>query len=935
MIEKFRFYFKHSINDLRVNGQRTFFALLCIAAGVAAIVSLQTLAVMIQDTLRENAREANKGDIKIENGVRLRDIDFNDPEFQNGNFNFENFEQIVRTTEAEAIASGILEEVEGGSSFFPGMPTSKFIGMRGRDILQAWADANIDQPVTFSYLYQVLDTLQIFTGFGKGSILNLARTDLQSSQVSPFMIDGAEYPLVGEIRSQDGKPLRELFPTPNSIVISQNVADNLQAQVGDSIRLSGISEEFILTGIVPTEEEAGLTNPFAGIFGFYYIDRSAMPIFGIQDRVEEVYLRIDEPTDELIAELTEKLQTDFPFLAFVTTTDVLEINQIFSDIIGQLVTVIGIVSLLLGSIGIVNTMQVVVRRRTLEVAVLKTLGLQADQVTMLFLVQAFIMGVIGSLFGILLGWLMTFVIKGSAETFLGESLPFRIAPGPAIAGLVVGTLVTTVFGFLPTLSAGQVRPGIVLRPNDNIIPRTGWLRTIGALFIVMIALTVIATGILGSVQVAIGVVIGTFFMAGFFYFLLLLLLWIVGKFFPSFGWIDLRLSLKAVLVGRRRGAFTLLALVVGVFSLSLITLLADSINQTLNNVISTGLGGNVIIQMIGENSADEVESVLQNQAGVNSYTLTRTYPLDLVSVTKSDGTVLTADEVYSTVTANEGNMNQIQNLFQRTIGRDVANNLPNVGFLAGNGRQLTADDAGQNVIVIPRNETVDASGLAVGDVITMTNGNTEISFTIVGLSEPPAIVTDPPAPYAPVSAFGEISAQTVGVIVDINEENVPQLRSALSGVMGVFMLEAKVLNAFVVGILGRITAFPVLVAALSLIVGGVVIANSVALSTIERRKEIAVMKTVGVHRERVLGMLLLENGIMGFIGGLLGVGLGLFGLSLSLASLNSAGGGGGAVIPYGTALLLMVLCVLIALVAAVTTAWGASGEKPLNVLRYE
>jgi len=127
MIEKFRFYFKHSINDLRVNGQRTFFALLCIAAGVAAIVSLQTLAVMIQDTLRENAREANKGDIKIENGVRLRDIDFNDPEFQNGNFNFENFEQIVRTTEAEAIASGILEEVEGGSSFFQGCPLANLL----------------------------------------------------------------------------------------------------------------------------------------------------------------------------------------------------------------------------------------------------------------------------------------------------------------------------------------------------------------------------------------------------------------------------------------------------------------------------------------------------------------------------------------------------------------------------------------------------------------------------------------------------------------------------------------------------------------------------------------------------------------------------------------------------------------------------------------
>ena len=68
MLENFSFYLKHSINDLRVNGQRTFFALLCIAAGVAAIVSLQTLAVMIQSTLIGSLQESNRGDISIQSG---------------------------------------------------------------------------------------------------------------------------------------------------------------------------------------------------------------------------------------------------------------------------------------------------------------------------------------------------------------------------------------------------------------------------------------------------------------------------------------------------------------------------------------------------------------------------------------------------------------------------------------------------------------------------------------------------------------------------------------------------------------------------------------------------------------------------------------------------------------------------------------------------
>jgi len=65
MFEKIKFYLRHSLNDMRVNGQRTFFALLCIAAGVSAIVSLQTLAVMAGDSMNSAVQETNRGDIRI------------------------------------------------------------------------------------------------------------------------------------------------------------------------------------------------------------------------------------------------------------------------------------------------------------------------------------------------------------------------------------------------------------------------------------------------------------------------------------------------------------------------------------------------------------------------------------------------------------------------------------------------------------------------------------------------------------------------------------------------------------------------------------------------------------------------------------------------------------------------------------------------------
>ena len=171
----------------------------------------------------------------------------------------------------------------------------------------------------------------------------------------------------------------------------------------------------------------------------------------------------------------------------------------------------------------------------------------------------------------------------------------------------------------------------------------------------------------------------------------------------------------------------------------------------------------------------------------------------------------------------------------------------------------------------------------------------------------------------------------VSAIVDIDEAQIGALRRSMSEMVGVFVLEVRFLNDLINRIIDQFTSFPILVATLALFTGGVVIANSVALSTLERRREIGIMKAVGLQRERVLGMLLLEYGLMGFIGGLIGVGIG----AVMLFMLFTVGFGGEQGPASLGALSLMGLCVVIALFAAVLTAWGASGEKPLNVLRYE
>jgi ABC-type antimicrobial peptide transport system permease subunit len=130
-------------------------------------------------------------------------------------------------------------------------------------------------------------------------------------------------------------------------------------------------------------------------------------------QADYVYFQLDDP-DQLAA-INDSLTSRFPYLETATTDDLRQSNEDLVEQIAQLVTIMGLVSLLIGSIGIVNTMQVIVRRRMVEVAVLKTIGLQAGQVTLLFLTEAFIMGIIGALVGIVLGWGATFAIRGSPK----------------------------------------------------------------------------------------------------------------------------------------------------------------------------------------------------------------------------------------------------------------------------------------------------------------------------------------------------------------------------------------------------------------------------------------------------------------------------------------------------------------------------------------
>lgn len=144
------------------------------------------------------------------------------------------------------------------------------------------------------------------------------------------------------------------------------------------------------------------------------------------------------------------------------------------------------------------------------------------------------------------------------------------------------------------------------------------------------------------------------------------------------------------------------------------------------------------------------------------------------------------------------------------------------------------------------------------------------------------------------------------------------------------------IKSMVNSILGIVNMVLIGIAAISLIVGAVGIMNSVFTSVLERTREIGVMKAIGATNADVLSIFLIESGLIGLLGGIIGIILGT-GMAFTVEFVAKSAG-----FPYldvqinyglitGAALLSFVL----GMIAGAIPAWRASKLRPVDALRYE
>ena len=125
------------------------------------------------------------------------------------------------------------------------------------------------------------------------------------------------------------------------------------------------------------------------------------------------------------------------------------------------------------------------------------------------------------------------------------------------------------------------------------------------------------------------------------------------------------------------------------------------------------------------------------------------------------------------------------------------------------------------------------------------------------------------------------------------------------------------------------------IAAISLLIGGIGIANTMYTSVLERTKEIGTMKAIGAKNKEILYIFVIESGLLGIIGGVIGAGIGI-GLAFGISSLaNSAFGSEILQVQLSVPLLssAIIFAFLIGLLSGLTPALQASKLKPVEALR--
>ncbi len=569
------------------------------------------------------------------------------------------------------------------------------------------------------------------------------------------------------------------------------------------------------------------------------------------------------------------------------------------------------ISLVVGSFLILNTFSILIAQRSRELALLRAMGASRRQVMTSVLFEAFGMSLLGSTLGLGLGVLMALGIRAIFATIgldlSGQSLVFE--PRTVVAAYAVGITVTMVAALLPAFRSTRIAPVQALRDDVAMPVAALHRRVVAGTFMVAAGVVAMAAGLftdvprggwvlgLGILAVLLGVaavspVISKPFLAG------ARRLWATA--FGAVGNLAGQNSLR----NPRRTTATASALMIGLALASTMAIVGDSAKGSVDKIIADNFVGDYVVSsLVGNPFSTTVAEDMAAVPGVQH----------VVSQRWGFGEV-------------EGERQGIAAADPQSI-KDVLD----LDMVEG-----SLDDLAPGTVVISDEYAADHD-LTVGDSIEADLTSQTATYPVVGVFVATPIVAFPLLTDPQTLLDAGLPDADNFLIVDTDGTS-PETEQALKDVVkelpivtvndqAGFADEQRAPIDQLVLMIYALLGLALLIAVLGIV-------NTLALSVIERTREVGLLRAIGLTRGQLRRMIVLESVVIAVLGAVLGV---LLGLGFGMAMMYSLRDQGLEVISVPASELgwFLALSVLIGVVAAVFPARRAGRLDVLRAIATE
>ncbi len=261
-----------------------------------------------------------------------------------------------------------------------------------------------------------------------------------------------------DVEFKEGRWLRE--NDYRGCVIGYSVAHEYfdeDLDLNDRITING--KKFVVIGIF---EKAGMMASADVDPNIFLTKSSAQDVLGKND-ISMIMLQVRDidRADDIAEEIGERIDENHnmeDFAQVLTMGSMIEQIESVFLILQAVLVGIGSIALIVGSIGIMNSMLMSVMERTHEIGIMKAIGATNSNIILLFLTEAGMISLVGGILGCILGTITAKLVSIGVSFYIGMDMPAIVTPEVVIGGLTVAILVGVISGLYPARRAAKMSP---------------------------------------------------------------------------------------------------------------------------------------------------------------------------------------------------------------------------------------------------------------------------------------------------------------------------------------------------------------------------------------------------------------------------------------------------------------------------------------------